>query len=567
MTTDLKNFLRKNIFFHKIFFKINLIILKVQYLFFKNKNLKFKILILESRYHDAYQFFKLNILKYDTFSFQEFCNYLSLRLRLKIFKDDNEMNKIIFNYNKWSPLFYIFLNKNSEDKILNKWLSKILRDNNNLIPILSNPRKFVTNEKYFLKKVLTCNSNLTEIRVYLKDIISQMYFNDMQFNKLYYFAILESILSDHLLNKNLKCKKRLAVINLDPWTQSIGHFYFLDSFIKGVLLGILDYDYIIFSKKPTSVVSNQYLFKLYKNYINKNFCPPKNVNYIVSEPNLEAWRHKNKKFVMAHEISKNIQEIWSKKNKDPIVKISKEDLLIGDKLIENILGERKWFCTLHVREPGFRLNDHLWLDTGRNADVKNYFKAIKYIYNKGGYTIRLGQKKIKSLKFFGFFDYGSSSLKSDFLDIFLIYRGKFNIGTSSGLSFIPIILGKYQNIFTNLSNLCFHENPGSIGIPKLVYSIKKKKLEKIKVFERFDPPFLFYGNESFKNVGLKLIENNSEDIYLLVREFLFNFNKKDRNKIIKKSKTFPIKSSKNIYANNFISLPKFFTKKYEKLFN
>ena len=565
MKADLKNFLRKNVFFHKIFFKIKLIILKVQYFFFKNKNLKFKILILESRYNDAYQFFKLNILKYNTFSFQEFCNYLSLRLRLKIFKDNDEINKIIFNYNKWSPLFYIFLNQNSENKTLNKWLSKVFIDNNNLIPILSNPGKFAKNEKYFLKKVLKCNDNLTEIRVYLKDIISQMYFNDMQFNELYYFAVLESIISDHLLNKNLKYTKRLAVINLDPWTQSIGHFYFLDSFIKGVLLGILDYDYIIFSKKPTSVISNQYLFKLYKNYINKNFSPPKKVNHILSETNMEAWRHKNKKFVMAHEISKNIQNIWYKKNKDPIVKISKEDLLIGDKLIENILRKKKWFCTLNVREPGFRLNDHLWLDTGRNADVKNYSKAIKYIYKKGGYTIRLGQKKIKSLKFSGFFDYGSSTLKSDFLDIFLIYRGKFNIGTSSGLSFLPIIFGKYRNIFTNLSILCFHEIPGSIGIPKLIYSIKKKKIEKLKVYEKFDPPFLFYGNESFNNVGLKLIENNSEDIYLLVREFLYNFNKKDRNKIKKTRKTFPIRSNQNMYANNFISLPKFFIKKYEKL--
>ena len=481
MITDLKNYFRKNIFFHNIIFKNKLVILKVKYFFFKKKDLKFKILILESRYNDAYQFFKLNILKYNIFSFQDFCSYLSLCLRLKIFNDNDEINKVIFNYNKWSPLFYLFLNKKSE-KILNDWLNKVFKDNYNLINILSNPKKFCSNEKFFLKKILECNINITEIRDYLKDIISQMYFNDLQFNKLYYFNVLYSIISDQLINKNLKKKKRLAVINLDPWTQSIGHYYFLDSFIKGVLLGILDYDYIIFSKKPVSVISNQYLFKLYKNYIDKNFSPPKNINYLVSEPNMEAWRHKDQKFVMAYEISKNIQEIWFQNNKDPIVKIPKEDLLIGDKLIKDTLRDIKWFCTLHVREPGFRLNDHLWLDTGRNADLRNYSKAIKYIYNNGGYTIRLGQKKVKSLKLKGFFDYGSSSLKSDFLDIFLIYRGKFNIGTSSGLSFLPIILGKYQNIFTNLSILCFHEIPGSIGIPKLVYSIKKKKLEKIKIY-------------------------------------------------------------------------------------
>lgn len=565
MVADLKNFLRKNIFFHSIFFKIKLLTLKIQYFFLKNKNLKFKILILELRYNEAYHFFKSNILKYNTFSFSEFCNYLSLRLRLKIFTDNDKIIKIIFNYNVWNPLFYIFLNKNSENKILNKWLNKVFSNDKNLISILRNPRKYAVDEKYFLKKVMRCNNNLTEIRVYIKEIISQMYFNDMQFNKLYYLRALDSIISDHLLNKNSKKKKRLAVINLDPWTQSIGHFFFIDSFIKGVLLGILDYDYVIFSKKPTSVISNNYLYKLYENFVEKNFFPPKNLNYLISEPNMDAWRHKNKKFVMSHNISEKIQNIWYKKNKEPVVKIPDKDLLRGDKLVKNILGKRKWFCTLHVREPGFRLNDHLWLDAGRNADLKNYFKAIRYIHNEGGYTIRLGQKKIKSLKVSGFFDYGSSSLKSDFLDIFLIYRGKFNIGTSSGLSFLPIILGKYQNIFTNLSILLYHAIPGSIGIPKLFYSIRKKKLEKMKVFEKFDPPFLFYGNESFKNVGLKLIENNSEDIFLLVKEFLDNFKKKGWDKIIKKRKTFPLRSNKNIFANNFIPLPEFFIKKYRKL--
>jgi putative glycosyltransferase (TIGR04372 family) len=565
MKLGLKNLLRKNIFFHNIFFEIKIFILKIKYLFTKNKNYKFRILLLQSRYNQAYKFFKTNILKNNNYSFLAFCNYLSLCLRLKIFKDEKKLNKIIFDCDRWSPVIYVFLIKNSKNKLCKEWLEKIFKNNQIFVSILYEPEKFITNEKYFLKEALKSKTTLPEIRVYLKEIISQMYFNDMQFNKLNYFYTLDHMINDYLLNKHSKKNKRLAILNLDPWTQSIGHFYYLDSFIKGVLLGILDYDYIIFSKEPKSVISNKYLFKLYKSFIDKKFIIPKNRNYIVSEPNMEAWRHKNKNIVMAHEISKYIQKIWYKKNNKPIAEIPKKDIKVGDKLIKDVLGDRKWFCTLHVREPGFRLNDHLWLDAGRNANIKNYEKAIKYIYWRGGYTIRLGQKKNKKVKSQGLFDYGSSSQKSDFLDIFLIYRGKFNIGTSSGLSFIPIILGKYKNIFTNLNLLFFISIPGSIGIPKLVYSINKKKLVKMDIHEKFNPPFLFYGNESFKNVGYKLIENSSEDIFLLIKEFLNNFNKKNWHNFLRNRKTFPLNSNNNIYTNNFIPLPKFFIKKYRKL--
>ena len=331
------------------------------------------------------------------------------------------------------------------------------------------------------------------------------------------------------------------------------------------MLGILDYDYVVFSKDPKSIISNYYLYSLYKKFLDGKFILPNKKKLLKSQPNMDAWRLKNKKFVLAHEVSKKIQKLWYEKKYSPIIEIPKKDMMKGEKLIDTFLNRENWFCTIHVREPGFRLNDHLWLDTGRNAKIENYSKAIKYIEKKKGFTVRLGQKKIKEFKSEGFFDYGSSKLKSDFLDIFLIYKARFNIGTSSGLSFLPIILGKYKNIFTNLNLLCFVSIPGSIGIPKLIYSIKKRKLENLKIYEKFDPPLLFYGNESFKNLGYKLIENTSEDIFLIVKEFFNNFNKKEWNKMLKKRKTFPLKPNKNIYTNNLMPLPKFFINKYKKI--
>lgn len=521
---------------------------------------------MKSEFNNACNFFKKNMLVKNNFDFSDFCRYLSLCLRLKIFKEDVNLNKIIFNYNKWDPLFYIFFYRKYENKILRKWLKNIFKDSPVLSEILYNPEKFIKNEnKFFSRFKLHREANLKIIQTYIKEIIAQMYFNDLQSNKLYQFYALDHIINDYLLNSNIKKKKKLAIINLDPWTQSIGHFYYLDSFIKGINLGILDYDCIKFSNDRHSVICNKYLFQLYKKYLDKKFVINKNLTYEISEPNMEAWRLKNKKFTMAHNISNKIQSIWYKKKIDPLIKIPEEDYLYGDKVVKKILKNRKWFCTLHVREPGFRLNDHLWLDTGRNAKLENYQKAINFIYKKGGYSIRLGQKRANKFVTKGFYDYGSSELKSDFLDIFLLAKGKFNIGTSSGLSFIPLLLGKYKNIFTNLNLLFFVPIPGSVGIPKLVYSIKEKKLEKLKIYQKFDPPFLFYGNENFKNVGYKLIENSKEDIFLLVKEFLKDFQKKNWKKILRKRKTFPLNSNKNLYTKNFIPLPKYFISKYKDI--
>lgn len=565
MISNVKIFLRKNLVLHTVYFGFKISFLKVQYFLLRKKTLKFKIMLLKSDFIKAYSFFNNEILKNNNFSFSDFCEFLSLSLRLKNFKYKNDLNKIILDYNTWSPLFYIYLSYRDENKLLNKWIERVFKDDKFLISILQHPERFSNNEKIFVSKISKNKEKLLELRFYLKDIISQMYFNDIQFNKMNNFFTLDHIISDYLLNKDVKKKKRLAIINLNPWTQSIGHFYYLDSFIKGVLLGILDYDYIIFSKDPKSIISNKYLYGLYKKFLDKKFILPKKKNYVISMPNMDSWRQKNKKFVLAHEVSKKIQEKWFKKKYLPIVKIPPKDILAGDKLIGNFFRKKKWFCTIHVREPGFRLNDHLWLDSGRNAKIETYKKAIEHIEKNEGFTIRLGQKRKNQFKFKGFFDYGSSTFKSDFLDMFLIYRAKFNIGTSSGLSFLPIIFGKYRNIFTNLNLLFFVSIPGSIGIPKLIYSIKKKKIENLRTYEKFDPPLLFYGNKSFKNFGYKLIENSSEDILMSVQEFLNNFKKKNWNKMLKKRKTFPLNSNKNIYTNNFIPLPKFFINKYKKI--
>ena len=569
MYERIKHSIKKIELFNKSRFKIKKIFLRSIYILKNDKNIKFKSLLHESKYNEAHNFYLENILEKNLYTLENFIEYLSLSMRLRKKENVKVVSSAILSFKQWSPKIYIFLLNNSKYKLLSFWLKKVCKRDKNFLQLLTNLRFYSNNEDKFIIKFLKSRVAAQKIQLKIKEIIADMYFNDMQSNSLYYFSVFDHIINDYLASKNFKnkkIKKKCAILNLNPWTQSIGHFILLDGFIKGVLLGILDYDIVRFSEQPKSIISNKFLHKMYKESMEKNFSFSNKNEYIFSKPNMDAWRTKGNKFTMSHKLCIKIQKIWSEKGNKPLIEITDDHMKIGDKFISKIFdNKKKWFCTLHVREPGFRFNDDLWLDTGRNAEIKNYKKGIAYIAKQKGFTIRIGQKENKKVNFKNYFDYGRSKYKSDFLDIYLISKAKFHIGTSSGLSFIPLIFGKNKNIYTNLSQPFFIHLPGSIGIPKLLKSLSSNSYQKLSTYDQIDPPLLFSGNENFKNLNLKLEENSPEDIYDIIKEFLNAFEKKEWYKIISKRKTFLIKGNNNIFCQNKIPMPKTFIKKYKNL--
>ena len=564
MQNNLKEILKKNLILQKLRYQLKKNFLKSSFTFTKNKLDKFNLLIHDGKYDDAYNYYFKLFIKKRRYSFNNFNKYLSLSMRLRK-KEKKETYEHIYTFNCWSTEMYVFLLNNLDKYELNRWLDLVLKNDLKFLKFIKKIDFYSRNQKLFVSKYL--NSNLSEIYVFIKKIIGAMYFNDMQSNQLYSFSILENVVHERYINTKSKKKlSKCAIINLDPWTQSIGHFYYIDSFIKGVILGILDYDEIKFSENPRSIISNYYLYKKYDGFLKKTFKLNKK-KYFYSYPNMDAWRLKNQKYSLAHELSYKIQKKWMDQKREPIVQFSKSEEEDGKLVINKFLEKQKWFATLHIRDSGYRYRDNLWLDTSRNSDIRNYKKAISYIYKNQGLSIRLGEKKKNLLKFRGFFDYGSSKYKSEFLDIYLISKSKFNIGTCSGISYLPIIFNKNRNILTNMSIPFFINNPGLIGVPKFFKSTINKKYQKLSLYNQFNPPLLFYGNKNLKSYNLTIEENHPEDILLAVKELNENFNNKNWLNSIKKRRTFVTKKSKNLYCNNRIPLPKMFINKYKNLLN
>lgn len=109
--------------------------------------------------------------------------------------------------------------------------------------------------------------------------------------------------------------------------------------------------------------------------------------------------------------------------------------------------ERK-IVTLHVREGGFETTSRKSTET-RNAGIRSYLPAIRSLIARGYQVVRLGDPTMRRLEpLDGYFDYPFSAIKSDRLDVILASICDFHIGTSSGMSHVPLLFDR-PVLYTN----------------------------------------------------------------------------------------------------------------------
>ena len=100
-----------------------------------------------------------------------------------------------------------------------------------------------------------------------------------------------------------------------------------------------------------------------------------------------------------------------------------------------------WFVALHVRDIRWR-GTTAGLQAIRNADTASYLPAIDEITRRGGFVIRMGDADAPPLPPLAkVIDYGRSDMRSDWMDIFLLARSRFVLGSASGPIFVPPLYG------------------------------------------------------------------------------------------------------------------------------
>ena len=242
-----------------------------------------------------------------------------------------------------------------------------------------------------------------------------------------------------------------------PWTISIGHYVFIDIFIKAILLGFV-------SKRPIylefdrSVVCNEAIHEAYAKVI-------KDVDLAYAEGNFADGISISMELIMSTQgpmeflaLRDIVDSEWRRQRRDPLISFKKNDSKKWRTKIAEELGipEGAWFVTLHVRETGYRPDPFGETGSTRNADIDDYAQAVSRIVERGGYVVRCGDSTMKPFRQYRVIDYAHLKSKSASLDIVLLEYARFHIGTNSGLSYIPLLFEKpvlYTNDFPLLGNI------------------------------------------------------------------------------------------------------------------
>ena len=212
----------------------------------------------------------------------------------------------------------------------------------------------------------------------------------------------------------------------------------------------------------------------------------------------------------------------------PHLVFTEEEKIKGEEWITTlgIPANARFICLL-VRDADY-LNQHLpninWeYHAFRNANIQNYKQAALFLAEKGYYVIRMGKyvKNIFQINHPRIIDYANSSLRSDFMDIYLTSRCYFFISTVTGLDCVAQVFRR-PVVFTNvvLPSELLPWYPNMLFIPKKI--INKKNNIILNFHEIYDMIFPHWSKismmEILKTQKLDVIENSPEDILSLIKE-------------------------------------------------
>ncbi|MBF0584553.1 MAG: TIGR04372 family glycosyltransferase, partial [Magnetococcales bacterium] len=163
--------------------------------------------------------------------------------------------------------------------------------------------------------------------------------------------------------------------------------------------------------------------------------------------------------------------------------------------------------TLHVREGGYVPN--LSYHNYRDANIKNYYPAIRYLVNRGYWVVRLGDKSMQKLEDLPpqVIDAPFHPAYEPFFEPYFIASSRFYLGVPSG----PMSLARVFDIPSLLTNYPFlpiaPETHRDILVYKKYFSTQLGRL--LSYEEAITSPVVDYNlTQLFEQSGIQLIENS-----------------------------------------------------------
>jgi putative glycosyltransferase (TIGR04372 family) len=202
----------------------------------------------------------------------------------------------------------------------------------------------------------------------------------------------------------------------------------------------------------------------------------------------------------------------------PLIQITADERArVAAMLARNGIDPTRPIVTLHVRESGFDPASQAATEL-RNASIDTYRPAVAFLVAQGHQVVRLGDPSMAPLgSSESVFDYAHSPDKSEMADIVLASLCSFHIGTSSGMSHVPLLFDR-PVLYTNW--LPFGEYVATRRcrvLTKTVLDWAGRTVPRALCDRVFANT---YAQWAFKLKGCTVRDNTSEEILAGVREML-----------------------------------------------
>jgi putative glycosyltransferase (TIGR04372 family) len=219
--------------------------------------------------------------------------------------------------------------------------------------------------------------------------------------------------------------------------------------------------------------------------------------------------------------------------KEPRPVFTEDEERKGKQLLADLgMGPDDWFVSLHVsdniaytrvRYPD--MSDQDVIDVRRNGHslrdgrIEDYYKAARYIADKGGFVLRTGAAAGKDLP-----DLGNSRIidytrqhRSDFGDIYLAAKARFFLGGPSGLAQTSMVFGVPVGLASMIPLTPHAVGRRSLFIPVLLEDCKTgkqihyKDAHEVGLYECSHEK-LVESAEWFRRAGIYVHQSSPEDI-------------------------------------------------------
>jgi len=209
-----------------------------------------------------------------------------------------------------------------------------------------------------------------------------------------------------------------------------------------------------------------------------------------------------------------------------LIDISDEKKKYCERILDKLsFGNLENIVCLHVRDHYFKKD--IERKNYRNSNINNYIDAIQYLIEKNYKVIRMGKegKKI-NFRHKNFIDYCTLHQKEDILDLYLLNKCKFFIGTQSGIIDVAYMFNK-PVYTTNMVELysTFPRKNVDRGLFKKIFV--KKNNERILIDKFLKMPFKYH-DPQLQIDDLNFVENDPEDILSGLKEFIANIEKREK---------------------------------------